>query len=379
MIRHVFRRAGRSLWENVYLNVVATGVIASALLLLGVFLTIQYNLSAIIDSWDRDVHVSAYFEPQITESARFAARDRIAAMPGVQEVRYVSEADAKAWLLQEVGGLEEVLDQVGGDALPASLEITLTDEQAKEPSAIAGFAKSLASPEFQDVDFGQQWVERFNAFLSLLQLLAAILGSLIALAAIFLVANTVDLIVFNRKAELENRAARRRDAGVHRVAVRARGTAAGRARIVLRGGRARARAPAPRDAAPGSARSRDRRPAGVPARRVPARSRRRRRGRGEPRFGRRGVPLPRESPVIVLRLLLASALLARAEVPEGARPLSPEERAARHADAPAELRPIAPPGVAPVGVAPVGSPRWGQIPARRSRTCAARSAGSSTS
>jgi cell division transport system permease protein len=203
MIEHVFRRAGRSLWENVYLNVVATGVIASALLLLGVFLTIEYNLSSIIDSWDRDVHVSAYFEPQITESARFAARDRIAAMPGVQEVRYVSEADAKAWLLQQVGGMEEILDQVGPEALPASLEITLTDQQAEEPAAIAGFAKSLASPEFQDIDFGQQWVERFNAFLSLLKLLAAILGSLIALAAVFLVANTVDLIVFNRKAELE--------------------------------------------------------------------------------------------------------------------------------------------------------------------------------
>jgi cell division transport system permease protein len=203
MIRHVFRRAGRSIWENVYLNVVATGVIASALLLLGVFLTIQYNLSAIIDSWDRDVHVSAYFQPEITESARFAARDRIAALPGVQEVRYVSEADAKSWLLQQVSGMEEVLDQVGADALPASLEITLTDEQAREPSAIGAFARSLASPEFQDVDYGQQWVERFNAFLSLLKLLAAILGSLIALAAIFLVANTVDLIVFNRKAELE--------------------------------------------------------------------------------------------------------------------------------------------------------------------------------
>ena len=203
MIEHVFRRAGRSLWENVYLNVVATGVIASALLLLGVFLTIEYNLSSIIDSWDRDVHLSAYFEPQITESARFAARDRIAAMPGVQEVRYVSEADAKAWLLEQVGGMEEVLDQVGSDALPASLEITLTTEQAEEPAAIAAFAKSLAGPEFQDIDFGQQWVERFNAFLSLLKLLAAILGSLIALAAMFLVANTVDLIVFNRKAELE--------------------------------------------------------------------------------------------------------------------------------------------------------------------------------
>jgi cell division transport system permease protein len=203
MVQATLRRVLRSLWENLYLNVVATSVIASALLLIGVFLTVQFNLASIVDSWDQDVHVSAYFHPEITESRRFAARDRIAAMPGVQEVRYVSESDAKAWLVSQVEGMEQVLDEVGPEALPSSLEITLTEAQAEQPSAIGNFAKGLPSSEFQDVDYGQQWVERFHAFLSLLKLLAAILGALIGLAAIFLVANTVDLIVFNRKHELE--------------------------------------------------------------------------------------------------------------------------------------------------------------------------------
>lgn len=200
---HIFRRVLRSLWENLYLNVVATGVIAAALLLIGVFLTVQFNLSSIVDTWDRDVHLSAYFHPEISESRRFAARDRIAAMPEVAEVRYVSESDAREWLLGQVQDMEEVLQEVGEDALPASLEVTLHPHAASEPASISRFASSLDDSEFQDIDYGQEWVERFNAFLSLLKLLGGILGSLIVLAALFLVANTVDLVVYNRKHELE--------------------------------------------------------------------------------------------------------------------------------------------------------------------------------
>ena len=45
--------------------------------------------------------------------------------------------------------------------------------------------------------------ERFNGFLSLLQALGAVLGLLILVAALFLVNNTVHLVVYNRRKELE--------------------------------------------------------------------------------------------------------------------------------------------------------------------------------
>ena len=57
--------------------------------------------------------------------------------------------------------------------------------------------------DFSDVDYGQEWIEKFEGFLSLLKLLGAIMGSLILVAALFLVMNTVHLVVYNRKAELE--------------------------------------------------------------------------------------------------------------------------------------------------------------------------------
>ncbi len=201
-LQHILRRAIRSLWEHIYLNTVSACVIAAALLLLGVYLTVQFNLNAIVDTWDRDVHVSAYFHDEVPQERRFALRDSLAGRPEVASVRYVSEEDARQWLVERVADVGPVLEELGAEVLPASLEIALVPAQAS-PEAIAAFATTLSSTDFEDVDYGKEWIERFNAFLSLLQLLGAVLGALIGIAALFLVANTVYLIVYSRRDELE--------------------------------------------------------------------------------------------------------------------------------------------------------------------------------
>ncbi len=200
---HILRRAARSLWENLYLNAVATGVIAAALLLMGVYLSVQYNVDRIVRTWNQDVHLSVYFKPDTPEDERFALRDRLAADPRVAAVRYVSEAEAATWLAEHVPDTAPVLAELGDDVLPASIEVTLAPPAADMDAAIASFAEEIRSPVVDSVDFGQQWTERFHAFLSLLKLLGAVLGTLILVAALFLVMNTVHLIVYNRRDELE--------------------------------------------------------------------------------------------------------------------------------------------------------------------------------
>ncbi len=201
-LRHILRRALRSLWENLYLNLMASLVIAASLLLIGVYLTVQYNLNAIVDSWDRDVHISAYFRPEVSVERRLALREELQSRREVSRVQYISEAEAQAWLKERVPDIGPVLQELGETALPASLELTLVGAEAN-PESIRRFAEELPSTDFEAIDHGQEWVERFNAFLSLLKLLGAVLGALIGVAALFLVANTVHLIVYNRRLELE--------------------------------------------------------------------------------------------------------------------------------------------------------------------------------
>ncbi|MCB9761553.1 MAG: ABC transporter permease [Alphaproteobacteria bacterium] len=202
MLAHVLRRALRSLWENLSLNLVATGVITAALMLGGVYLSVMVNLDAIVERWDRDVHISAYFFPDVSVDRRFAVKDELSMMRGVDQVHYVSEADARRFLEERVSDIGPVLDELGDDVLPASLEITLRPGYTG-PAEIAAFAEQIQGPDFEDIEYGQEWVQRFNTFLGLLQVLGVVMGSLIFVAAVFLVGNTMHLVAYARRAELE--------------------------------------------------------------------------------------------------------------------------------------------------------------------------------
>ena len=202
LVRHIFRRAFRSLYENLYLNAVSTTVIAVAVLLMGIFLTVMFNLNAMVEGWERDVHISAFFLPDIPMERRFELKDQVATLPEVEAVHYVSEEDAQIYLVEKVPEVADVLAEMGSKVLPASLEITLHGGRTT-PADIEAVVGKLRIAEFQDLDYGQQWVERFNSFLSLLKLLGVILGGLITVSTVFLVSNTIHLVVYNRRDGLE--------------------------------------------------------------------------------------------------------------------------------------------------------------------------------
>ncbi len=199
---HLLRRTARSLRENIYLNAVAAGVIAASLMLVGTFLLALINVRSIVDTWNRDIHISAYFDDGVDIERRFVVKDRVEAITGVAEVRYVSEADAGRYLAEKLPELGGVLEELGDEVLPASLEITLDDSHTS-PEAIAAIGGQIISPDFEEVDYGQEWVQRFSSFLTLLQLLGAAMGMLIFAAGVFLVGNTMHLVTYTRRAELE--------------------------------------------------------------------------------------------------------------------------------------------------------------------------------
>ena len=66
---------------------------------------IQNNLSTVMDTWNKDAHVSVYFADDVNEQERMNLRDDIHQMSEVVQVRYISELDAKKWLIEEVSGM----------------------------------------------------------------------------------------------------------------------------------------------------------------------------------------------------------------------------------------------------------------------------------
>ncbi len=204
------RRVLRGIREHLYFFAVSTGVIASALVLLGLFAMVVRDVNDMVASWQADQHVSAYFAAGVTPEVEAQVQALISQRREVAKVELVTSADAATWMTAKAPDVAPVLKELGPDALPASLEITLQPDDTS-PERMSAFVQSLkatASPGaatgtlWEDVDYGQDWVARVHTFLSLLEALGVAFGIATVVATLFLVANTIHLVVHARQDEL---------------------------------------------------------------------------------------------------------------------------------------------------------------------------------
>lgn len=203
MIRELIRRTARGLGEHPYVSVVGTAVITTALTLVGAWALASLQIEALLGAWEQDAHVSAWLKPEITPEARAALEATVRARPEVLEVRYVGEDEAAAWLKTRMPEVGPVLDDLGSAALPASLEITLRPGDARPEVAEALATVVLAELAVESVDYGAEWVGQAQGFLQLFRSIGLAFGLVVALATLFLVANTVHLGVYARRDEVE--------------------------------------------------------------------------------------------------------------------------------------------------------------------------------
>ena len=53
------------------------------------------------------------------------------------------------------------------------------------------------------MQYGEEWVRRFNIFLNFMRLVGALLGAFLVVAVLFIVSNTIKLTIYARRDELE--------------------------------------------------------------------------------------------------------------------------------------------------------------------------------
>jgi cell division transport system permease protein len=200
---YFFRQAWQNLSQNAWINVITLGTITLSFLILGIFLIVFLNAKGLVAEWGSRIRVTVYLKDSSSAERVSHLKKRIGNFEEVEEVGYRSKDEALKALEESMQGRQGLLRGLPHNPLPASLEIQLKPGFRNSLGIQRVVEKLRGAPEVEDLQFGSEWVERFSAFVVLLQTLGLGLGGLLLLATIFVISNTIRLNIFARREEIE--------------------------------------------------------------------------------------------------------------------------------------------------------------------------------
>ncbi len=199
----IFVLTGRNLqktWPSQFMTLVTVSL---SVLIFSFFFLIYINMIKAGESLGDDLRLTIYLEEEPVVEMQAELVRKITNFSPVEEIRFTSREDAFNKLSSQLGDNVDVLDDLDPSFLPPSIEV-YPKKDLTSLTQIKRFSEYLSTlPGAIKVQYGQDWLERFNYFTKLLRIIVVLSGILLILTTTFMVAYTIRLAVLARQAELE--------------------------------------------------------------------------------------------------------------------------------------------------------------------------------
>jgi len=199
-LRRALREGFKSVVRNGWMSVASVNAVAVSLLILGLFYLLVSNINHFTYDLENQLEMKVFMEPTADEEAVRAMEARLRNEPTVKEVQFIPKEEGLKQFAASLGERGELLEGLKEEnPLPDAFVV-----QTYEPEQIAPLAEQLKSVEtVGNVIYGQEYVDKLLSFTDGVRWLAMILVLLLALTAVFLIANTIRLTIFSRRREIE--------------------------------------------------------------------------------------------------------------------------------------------------------------------------------
>jgi len=175
--------------------------ISLSLVLLAIFLTITFNSNKLIKSIKDKVEIEVFLGENISTTEVTQLKEKIKAIGGVRQIIFVSKEEAVKIFENEWG--KDMLEFLESNPLPPSFRINLYDEY-KSVDRINKIKSQLSSlTGITDVYFPKEYLEIIEKNSSGFLLINLVVLIIIAISSIFLVANTIRLVISSRSKIIE--------------------------------------------------------------------------------------------------------------------------------------------------------------------------------
>lgn len=177
-------------------------VIAIALTLpSGLYLALN-NISGLSSGWDSSTKISLFLHASVDESKAQSLLDRLRLHNEIDHISLISKEQGLEQFKQ-LSGFGSALQFLEGNPLPVVLVVQPIIDPAR-PDRIDQLLRELQSDKLVELaQLDMQWVKRLYALLEIAHRVIWAIGSLLGLAVLLIVGNTIRLDIQNRRAEIE--------------------------------------------------------------------------------------------------------------------------------------------------------------------------------
>jgi len=197
-VGYYFKEAIDSLIRNNWLSLASVGVVTVSLFILGCFLLVAINTSAIINSLESMLEINVFLESNLDKTEINHLNEQLKFLPGVSEVEFISREKALENMLTSLGNEKDIAGNLDENPLPDIFRV-----KTKNVELASQVAANIY--KFDGVDkviYGQKIVERLLIVTHWIRTMSLTSIVVLGLAAVFLIFTTIRVSVFSRKKEI---------------------------------------------------------------------------------------------------------------------------------------------------------------------------------
>jgi len=203
------RESVQNFRRNWVMSLGAVITIYLSLLLVGIFIATGFVVNSVVESVEDKVTIQVFLKDGAATEDVNALQEQLLADPLVDGVDYTTKDEALQKFKEDMQQSPEIIDQLEGNPLPASLDVTLKDPRTveemvakiKKNTIFLNVADRPDNPE-ESLKYGQQIVNKLFAFTRVIRIIEVVFVVMLGVVSLIFINNTIRLAIYARRKEI---------------------------------------------------------------------------------------------------------------------------------------------------------------------------------
>ena len=197
-VKYVLNEVLVGLWRNVTMTVAMIITMSVSLTMLGASVLLYMQVDQMKDYYYGEIEVSIFLRTDVTEAQRQAVGQAIDSNPLVSGKTYETREEAFKRFQELWQDSPDFVKSIGPNSLPESYRVKL-----KDPEQYKTFADQMEGMQgVQDVIDQRALLDKVFKIFNAIQVMALVVAGVMALAALLLVGNTIQVAAYSKRREV---------------------------------------------------------------------------------------------------------------------------------------------------------------------------------